>query len=696
VQSVAPEQIRNVALVGHSGAGKTTLAEALLAMAGATTRIGRVEDGTTVSDADPEERRRGISLSSAILPFAWREHKINLIDTPGYADFAGEVHAALRVADLAVFVVSAVDGVEAQTEAVWRMAAAVGLPRLVFVNKLDRERADFDRVLQELRGQLGSGVAPLELPIGREAGFSGVIDLLTDTAWTYADGVARETPIPDDMDASEHEVHDALVEGIVVADDELLERYLEGEVPSFEVLEHTLAHGVDVASVFPVVCGSATTRIGLDRLADFICEIGPSPLDRPPVPVTAGDTTVEIAPDPAGPPLAFVFKTVADQFVGQLSVCKLLSGSIHADDHLVNSRTGDDLRLHALVSLRGHEREPVTTAVAGDIVAVANLSGTATGDTLAPKGMPVRVAPIEQPEALLGLGIRARTQGDDDKLATALHRLLEEDPALRVERNDETHQTILQGVGDVHVAVALERLERAFGVAVDTEPVRVPFRQTATTTVELSHRHAKQSGGHGQFADCRIRLSPLPRGEGFEFTDQVTGGAISKKYIPAVRKGIEEGMAPGSAGAPVPPLGYPIVDIRVELLDGKEHPVDSSEMAFRTAGRGALHDAMAQAAPVLLEPVSRVVVIVPSDLQGAVLGDLNARRGQVQGTDAAGAHEHAITALVPDVELHHYAIDLRSLTGGRGRFTRRPDHYEIAPPGVAGSERPGAPAGRSA
>ncbi len=672
--SVPPDKIRNVALVGHGGSGKTTLSEALLHTAGATARMGRVEDGTTVCDFDPEEQRRGISLSLAVAPFQWKGHKINLIDTPGYADFMGDVHAALRVADLAVFVVSAVEGVEVQTEVIWRLAARLGLPRMIFVNKLDRERAGFERTLDELRDRFGAGVAPLELPIGEEAAFRGVADLLTDTAWLYDDGVPSHGEVPDDMEALEHQVHDNLVEGIVVADDDLLEAYLEGEAPSFEQLEHTLALGVDAATVFPVVCGSATARVAVDRLADFICEIGPSPLARPPVTVTAGDTTAEVAPDPDGQSLAFVFKTIADQFVGHVSLFRVLSGTVRADDRLVCTRTGTDHRLHALFSLRGHHQEPVSEVVAGDIGAVAKLTGVVTGDTLAPRGTPVSVAPIERPEPLLAVAIRARTQADEDKLGNALHRLLDEDPALVVTRDDETHQTVLRGVGETHLAVALERLARKFGVAVDTDEVRVAYRETITAPAEAEGRHKKQSGGHGQFGVCSIKVEPRERGDGFEFVDRIVGGAISRSYIPAVAKGIEEAMARGGV------FGYPVVDVRVELIDGKEHSVDSSEMAFRTAGRLAIREAVARAGPVLLEPVSRVMIVAPLDQQGDVMGDLNARRGRVQGTEPVGDGEQAITALVPTSELTRYAVDLRSLTGGRASFTARHDHYDVMPP----------------
>jgi elongation factor G len=673
VKHYSTAQIRNVALVGHGGAGKTSLAEALLHRSGAIKRMGRVEDGTTTCDHDPEERQRGLSLQLAVAPFEWHGHKVNLIDTPGYADFVGEVAAALRVADLAVFVVSAVEGVEVQTEVVWRIAAELGLPRMVFVNKLDRERASFDRTLAQLRERLGAGVAPLELPIGEEAAFRGIADLLTDRAHVYEDGCPQETDIPDDMEDLEHEVHDNLVEGIVVADDDLLERYLDGDVPSVEELERTLHDGVAAGTVFPVVVGSATSEIGIDRLADFLVEIGPSPIDRPAT-VTAGDTEVEVAADPDGDPLAFVFKTVADPYVGQISLFRVLSGTIRPDDHLVNTRSGTDERLHGLLTVRGKDQEPGEKMVAGDIGAVAKLAGTTTGDTLSPRNLPVKVPPIRAPRPTLSVAIVPKTQADEDRLAPALHRLQDEDPALVVERNEETHQTLLWGTGETHLQITMEKLRRKFGADVGTEDVRVPYRETVTRAVEgVEGKHKKQTGGHGQFGVCVIDLAPLPRGEGFRFENRIVGGAISRSYIPAVQKGIEEAMASGGA------FGYPVVDLQVTLTDGKEHSVDSSEMAFKVAGRLAFRAAMDLAEPVVLEPISRLEVTVPTDQQGDVMGDLNARRGRVQGSWADGAGESTVDALVPTSEIQRYAIDLRSLTGGRGRFVAEHDHYDVLP-----------------
>ncbi|NLD75055.1 MAG: elongation factor G [Acidimicrobiales bacterium] len=674
------EKLRNVALVGHSGSGKTTLAEALLHAARVVNRPGRVEDGNTVSDHDPAEKARGSSISLSVMPFEWKGHKVNLIDTPGEPDFAGEVHAALRAADLALFVVSAVDGVEVGTEAAWRLAAELDLPRMVFVNKLDRERADFARTLEDLRDRFGSGIAPLELPVGAEADFVGVADLLSDTAWIYGDGISTHTDVPDHMEAEEHRVHDNLVEGIVVADDDLMARYLDGDVPSVEELERTMAIGVDDATVFPVVCGSALKEVAVDRLADFICEIGPSPLDRPPVPVAAGragdnggEVTIGVEPDSSGDALAFVFKSMADQFVGHVSIFKVLSGTVRADDHLVNSRTATDERMHGIFALCGAEHTAVGEVVAGDIAAVAKLSSVATGDTLAVRGRPVRAEGVDLPEPLLGVAIRGRTQADDDKLADAVHRLLDEDPGLRVVRHDDTGQTVLYGVGEAHLGVALDRLERRFSVDVDTEPVRTGYRETITRSTEAEGRHKKQSGGHGQFAVCSIRVQPAERGTGFRFSSKVVGGAISKGYVPAVEKGIDEAMASGGVH------GFPVVDVAVELLDGKEHSVDSSEAAFKAAGRLAIRAALADASSVVLEPIDQVVVTVPSEAQGDVLGDLNARRGRVQSTEPAADGEHEIVALVPHAELTRYPVELRSITGGRGRYTVRHDHYDVLP-----------------
>ena len=667
-------QIRNVALVGHGGVGKTTLAEALLADAGVIGRVGRVEDGTTVTDTEPEEIKRHLSVSTALAAFESHGVKLNLLDCPGYADFFAEVQAGLAMADLAVIVVSAVEGVEVQTEIAWEAAAALGLPRMIFINKLDRERASFDRTLDQLRAVFGAGIAPLELPIGDETEFRGVIDLLSDKAFIYGDdGIGQEQDVPAELANTEHVVHDALVEGIVVADDTLMERYLEGDIPSFEELEKTLALGVADATVFPVVCGSATRRIGVDRLAQFLSEIAPSPLVHP-AHVVAGDAEQDIACDPNGEPLAIIGKTIADPFVGRVSLLRVCSGTLKSDAVLTNSRTHTDERLHGLFTLRGKDHEPVTEVPAGDLVAVAKLADSATGDTLAPKGKPVRALLPPVPPPALWVAIKPKSTGDDDKLMSSLHKLQEEDPTLFVERNEETHQSLLGGAGETHLAVISERLTRKFGVEVITEEVAVPYRETISKPATAEGKHKKQSGGHGQFGVCTITIAPLERGEGFQFVDKIVGGAIPRQFIPAVEKGVQEAMAQGG------PHGHPVVDLEVTLTDGKYHTVDSSEMSFKMAGALALREAIANAGPVLLEPISCLKVTMPTALQGDVMGDLNSRRGRVQETDSsADGARVTITAMVPTAELMRYAIDLRSLTGGRGWFTVEHDHYDVAP-----------------
>ncbi|CAN5545518.1 elongation factor G [soil metagenome] len=678
MSELSTERIRNVAVVGHSGSGKTTLIEAVLARAGVVTRPGSVAEGTTVCDTEPEEVKRQMSLSLAVAPVDWTapdgcRYKINLIDTPGYTDFAHEVDAALAVADLAVVVVSAVDGVEVGTEDAWTRCASAGIPRLVFVTKEDKPHADFHAVLDRLRGSFGAGVVPLELPIGEEAQLHGVVDVLSDQGLEYhADGSHTAESVPAELASEEHRLHESVVEEIIAGDDDQLERYLAGEVPTAADLERTLAHEMLAGVEFPVLLGSAATGIGIDRLADFICEIGPSPADRP-VAVRAGTEQVPVPADTDGAAVVLVFKSVADQYVGQVSLFKVLSGTVRNDDRLRNSHTGAEERMHGLFYLRGREHLPTAAVMAGDLGAVAKLSDTPTGSTLAAAGTPVRVESPGSPTGRYGLGLEPVTQSDDDKLSDALARLGHEDPALLVERSDETHQTVLWGTGDMHLAVALERLARKFSVQVTTAEVRVPYRETVSTPAEAEGRVKKQSGGHGQYAVANLRVRPAERGTGSQFVDSVVGGAIPRQFIPAVERGIREAMAQGGA------FGFPVVDVVVECFDGKYHSVDSSEMAFRTAAAVGLRDALAEANPVVLEPVSHVTVTVPEACQGDVLGDLTARRGRVRGSTSAGDGSCEITALVPAAELARYAIDLRSLSGGRGRFHSRPDHYDALP-----------------
>ncbi len=655
MKPVPTEKIRNVALVGHGGSGKTTLAEAMLFEVGAIPRPGRVEDGNTVCDFDPEEARRGISVSLSLAPLEFDGHKVNIVDTPGYADFVGDVAAGLRAADLAVFVVSAVEGVEVGTQNAWRLAEAEGIPRAIFVTKLDRERASFERTLDQLKEHFGTGVAPLELPIGSETEFRGVIDLLEDTAVTYVDGAGSEGPIPDELVDEEHSVHEALVEGIVVADDDLMERYLGDEKIDVKELAAALASGIAAADVFPVLCGSATGRIGIDRLLRFIVEEGPAP---------------EVA---SGPTAALAFMTVADPYVGRVNLFKVLAGAVHTDDHLTNRRTGSDARLHQITTMRGKEQEPANEVPGGDIAAVAKLSDTVTGDVLAASGAEVDVAPLPAPPPALATAIRAASKADEDKLATALHRLEDEDRVLRVDRNEETGQLLLRGMGETHLSLALARLKAKFGVEVEQDPVEVAYRETITGTAEAEGKHKKQSGGHGQFGVAYIRMEPLERSTGFEFENAIVGGAIPRQFIPAVEKGIAEAMAVGGAH------GYPVVDVKVTLFDGKHHSVDSNEMSFKMAGSLAFKAAMADAEPIVLEPISELVVTVPEEFQGDIMGDLNSKRGRIQGSASIGNGETEIVAEVPTSEIVRYAIDLRSLTQGRGRFEAEHVRYDPLP-----------------
>lgn len=651
--------IRNVALVGHGNAGKTTLTEALLFTAGVLQRMGRVEDGSTASDFDPEEHKRQISVSVSVVPFEYEGHKINLLDTPGYADFVGDVVAALRVADLVVFVISAVEGVEVQAEIIWKMVEQRRLPRAFFLNKLDRDRASFSRTCDDLKNHFGSGVAPLQLPIGEESSLSGVVDLLTDTAYTYEGGGATAGPLPAGLADQEKAVHDALVEGIVVAEDDLMERYLADEPIETKELALALAKGIASATVFPVLCGSATKLVGIDRLARFIVEEAPAP--------AAQD----------GPPAAFVFKTIADPYVGRVNLFKVLQGRVLPDAVLTNGRTVADERLHQLLTLRGREQEPAAEVPAGDMAAVAKLADTSTGDVLAQRGADISVEPFEAPVPVLPTAIKPKSKADEDKLANALHRLQEEDPVLRVERNSETRQTLLWGMGETHLSIVLEKLHRKYGVEVEQEDVRVAYRETVTSKAEAEGKYKKQTGGHGQFGVAFLRVEPLERGAGFEFADKIVGGAIPRQFIPAVEKGIAETISSGGV------LGFPVVDVRVTCFDGKYHPVDSSELSFKMAGSLGFKEAAGKARPILLEPITELVITVPEAYQGDVMGDLNSKRGRIQGTSSVGGGEQEITALVPTSEVLRYAIDLRSITAGRGRFTARHSHYDPAPPNLA-------------
>ncbi|MGH2658817.1 MAG: elongation factor G [Actinomycetota bacterium] len=671
--------IRNVLLVGHGGAGKTTLLEAMLFTSGAITRMGKVEDGNTVSDLEPEEVKKGISVSLAVAPIEWKDVKVNVLDAPGYADFVGDLRSAIRAVDAVLLVVSAVEGVEVQTEVAWELAVEAGLPRAILINKLDRERASFERTLEQLVRSFGTQVAPLELPLGEEHDFEGIADLLARKAFRYGGGpTAEEVPWPDDISGKADPFREKLMEAVAESDDALIEKYLEqGELSEEEVV-HGVRNGFAEARIAPVLVAAASGPIGVDRVLQFIVDEFPSPADRGTVTVVSkSGEEKERACDPAQPLTALVFKTISDPYVGHITMFRVFSGKVRPDSSVYNATKGAEERVGQLFALRGKEHDTVSEVPAGDIGAVAKLSHTTTGDTFSTKDDPVKLPAAPMPEPLLAYAIAPKTKGDEDKLSTALSRLREEDPTFRVDRSEETHETVIYGMGEAHLDVMIERMKRKFGVEVSTAPAKIAYRETVKAPGKGLGRHVKQTGGHGQYAVCNIEIEPLPRGSGFEFVDKIFGGAIPSQFIGSVEKGIVKTMQEGALS------GNPMVDVRVTLVDGKFHTVDSSDMAFQIAGSLALKEAAQQAGVVLLEPIVELEVIVPEDYTGDIMGDLNSKRAKIQGVDSAGAGKQRIKALVPQAEVARYAIDLRSLTGGRGAFTMHFSHHEEVPSHLA-------------
>lgn len=668
------DKIRNVLLAGHGGTGKTTLGEALLYIAGITTRLGSVDDGTSTFDFEDEERAKQISVSLATAPVEWRDHKINILDSPGYADFIGEVQAGIAVCDLVCLVVSAVDGIQVQHEVIWHLADQLDLARMVFINKAGRERADVASAINALTETFGASIAPLQLPIGLEEDFRGIVDLIEGKGYTYSDGKPSEVPIPDDLTAEVETLRSTLVETIVENDEALMERYFAAEPIEAAELRAALGTAMRTGGACPVVIGSARHLVGIDRFCDIIVQAGPSPLDVRGMPLADGEP---IEKGPVHPPAVHVYKTYADPFVGQVTYFRVAAGDIFPDVHLVNQRSGADERLHQLFALRGKEHETVPKLAYGDLGAVAKLSDTATGDTLADKSAPITIRTIEPAEPLLAVAVTPKTKGDEDKLANALHRIGGEDPTMLIERNSETHQTLLWGIGETHLQITLDRMKRKFGVEVATAVPKVAYRETARRSSDFEGKHKKQSGGRGQFGVAHVRLEPLTRGEGYEFVDAVVGGVIPRQFIPAVDKGIQQAMQKG------PLAGYPVVDVKVTVDDGKAHSVDSDEHSFKMAGSLALKGALAAAGPILLEPIGLYDVLVPDTMAGDVSGDLNSRRGRLQGMESVGGGRSLIKALVPMADMTRYAIDLRSLTGGRGTFTVTFDHYDEVPAPIA-------------
>ena len=667
------EDIRNVALVGHGSTGKTSLAEAMLFSSGAIGRLGSVEDGTTVSDFDPDENKRKISINLSLLPCEWKGKKLNIIDTPGYADFVGEMKTGLRAADAAIVVVCAASGVEVGTEHSWAFADERSLPRMVVVNRMDRENADFFQTLSRLQSFFGKRCAPLQLPIGAQSSFEGVVDLLTLKSFRGEKG--SEGAVPDSLSDQVARYREQLVEAIAEADDELLNKYLEGEELSPEELTRGLRAGIAAGSVVPVLAGAASKGIGASLILDAVAQYLPSPLDGGEVVAKNANTDQEesLKADAAGPLAALVFKTTADPYVGKLTYLRVYSGTLKGDSQAWNSNKGAAERIGQLFTVRGKSQEPTPQLVAGDIGALAKLAETSTGDTLSNKERPLLLSPAAFPAPAFSAAVHPKTKADLDKMGSSLSRILEEDPTLQVHREPDTGETILSGLGEPHLEVTIDKIQRKFGVGLELTIPKVPYKETITASASSEHTHKKQTGGHGQYARVAIRLEPLARGSGFEFANATVGGVVPKTYVPAVEKGVVEALREGVLAH------YPLTDMKVTLFDGKEHPVDSSEMAFKIAGAVALKQGALEARPILVEPIVTLRVVVPEANTGDAMGDLNSKRAKVLGITPQENGFSMIEALVPLAEVQRYATDLRSITQGRGHYTLQFSHYEEVP-----------------
>jgi elongation factor G len=673
-------QLRNVGLFSHGGAGKTSLLEAMLYTSKASTRLGRVDEGNTVSDYDPDEIKRHISVQLSVAPIEWQDTKINVIDAPGYAEFVGEVKAGIRVADTAMLLVDASAGVEVGTEQMWRFAEERGCPRVVVINKMDRENADFKSALQSVETVLGKKCAALQIPIGSQHSFTGVIDLLTGKAYIYegTTGKFSESEIPGDLSDDVQRLRDALVERICETDDDLTMKYLEGEEIANNDLDAALRQGVCSGQVVPVLVASGLLNIGTAQLLDVLVRYSPSPIDLGELTATNAATGQEVTlqPNEGSPLTSLVFKTIRDQF-GKQSYVRVFSGTLRSDSHVLNSTRNVDERIGQVYVMRGKEQVAVQQLMPGDIGVVVKLADTQTGDTLCAPGTPLVLDPPKFPEPLFSASISPKTKADLDKMGQALHNIIDEDPTLRTGKDPASGQTILSAMGESHVQIAADRMKRKFGVDVSVGLPVVPYRETITAPVGRAHyRHKKQTGGHGQFADVVLELQPMPDGE-FEFGDRVVGGVVPKNFIPAVEKGIRETLHEGVLA------GYPVVHVKAVLYDGSFHPVDSSEMAFKLASAQAFKEGLHLGKPVLLEPVMNLHIMVPDNYTGDIMSDLNGRRGRVLGMNPQGNGFTQIDATAPLAEVQRYVSDLRSVTQGRGSFSMEFDHYEQVPAHVS-------------
>lgn len=670
-------KIRNVAVIAHGGAGKTSLVEAMLFDSGAIDRLGSIEEGNTTTDSEPEEISRKITIISALGFCNWNGHRINLIDTPGFINFVEDIRGTLKAVDGAVVIVSAISGVKAETEKVWKYACEYEVPRIVFINKLDKESANFVGALEELAQSFGSEGVPLQIPIGSGEKFEGIINLINMKAYKFSGGKASESDMPADMLSEAQEYRKKLIEKIAESDDSLLEKYLEGGELTQEELIKGIKEGSLSRRFIPVACGSAVKNIGIPQLLDTILLCLPSPIDLVRIfPVKGKNpkdgTDVHRKPDEKEPFSAYIFKTIADPYAGKLSLFRVYSGTLKADSTVLNSTVGSKERIGQVFYLLGKKQIPANTIGAGEIGVVAKLKETNTGDTLSDEAHPIVFEKVKFAEPIISYAIAPKSKGDEDKVSTGLSRILEEDPTLKFHRDEETKEMILSGMGQVHLEVTLERLKRKFGVEVVMKTPKIPYKETIKAPAKAQGRYKKQSGGRGQYGDCHITIEPMQRGKGFEFVDKVVGGAIPRQYIPAVEKGIVDTMREGIIA------GYPMVDVRVSLYDGSYHTVDSSEMAFKIAGSMAIKKAVEDAKPILLEPIMKVEVTTPDEALGAVIGDLNSKRGKVQGVESQ-ARNQKIAALVPMSELLTYANQLHSLTSGRGLYSMEFSHYEEVP-----------------
>jgi elongation factor G len=682
MQAYGPERLHNIGLFGHLGSGKTTLAEAMLLTAHAIPRFGRVEDGTTTSDCDPDEQRRGMSVNLSVLPLEWHGDKINLIDAPGFADFAGDMAAAMRVIDGAVIVLDASSGVEVGTELAWELAVQAGVPRMIFVNKLDRDNANFFRVIEQAQELLDAAVIPMQIPIGSGKDFRGIISLRQQRAWLLSekhDGGFVEGAVPADLDAEMHHWRTQLIDKIAAANDDLIERYLEGgeDALTREELLVGLRAGISDGTIVPVFCGSALEVSGIAQLLNGIVDSIPSTARKTTLATDLGSgEAVELVCEASAPLSALVFKTFSDTY-GKLSLLRVYSGQLNANSSVFNSRTRKDERIGHVYLLRGKEQIDVSALGPGDIGVITKLAETATNDTLCTHEQPLQLDPIALPATAFMATVKPHSRADLDKLGTALHRILEEDPTLRTARDEMSGEVLLAGLGESHLQIVAERMKRKFDVNIDIELPRIPYREAIRARAEANYRHKKQTGGAGQFADVTLRVEPIDevdRDDPLEFVNEVVGGVISRSFMPAIEKGIREAMHEGLLS------GSPVTNVRVAVFDGKEHPVDSKEIAFKTAGKEAFRLAALKAGPVLTEPIYELEIVVPDQFQGDVMSDMSTRRGRVLGMLPNGSGKTTISAQAPLAEIQRYATDLRAMTQGRGRYAMKFAHYEEVPP----------------